>query len=559
MQNSDHDPVSATLRLIASDGIQSAWSLLDTLDRAQLSGDSEATTDALAAIAHAIRVCTPTHESNQAVVESFNHATDVSQSLPACGACGMRSTMSTSSEFQNKPLATLAHLRFTSEQEAEFQQQHELKRKVRSTYLSTSGHRYHVHPELVTQREEETVMLCGLCRRALAGGKIPSLSIADGCDYGVLSRLASHVPLRAIEERAVSLVRSLTVIKYKSASNEQPVILGHSIAFPHNGPSAAIESLTASNLATRVRSQVSLTFLCPSRLRNVMRDAGYRSTDLEVRPEAVISFLNIMKNTHELYQDIDVSELSSEAVAIELQSLRRQLVDDARFVNSEVAMEMDSIATNDVARVREHQDNHQQQEDAAPELPNLEGVDSSLLGGFTLNSADDINSAALQAILRAITPAETIRLRVSQTEDGALNEYLRLSSIVTATFPEIFPLGFLHKREGPLTARELKHLLLQFTNLPAKNHRLQFQLFNMLQRQAVSRGVTPRIRNEPGLDDEAMRLLRSESVRSSLERVARPIPESASRAQAESLAREQRQLLSKLLRVVTLAGGEVSF
>jgi hypothetical protein len=64
--------------------------------------------------------------------------------------------------------------------------------QLKSMYKSpASGILYHLHPELVAVDADgtESTHLCPSCSKVLRNGKVPSLSIAGGVDFGVRSRL----------------------------------------------------------------------------------------------------------------------------------------------------------------------------------------------------------------------------------------------------------------------------------------------------------------------------------------------------------------------------------
>lgn len=135
----------------------------------------------------------------------------------ACGSCGQRRfdfADDPTLAYVLRPVSDLHLLAYSPAEIEDFASKHHLWQTVKSSFLSSTGTRYHLHPELVTA--DETVYLCKDCNDALAAGKKHPLSIAGGTDYGVWQRTGLRMP---------SLVESLCWqcnACTSSSSNSQP-------------------------------------------------------------------------------------------------------------------------------------------------------------------------------------------------------------------------------------------------------------------------------------------------------------------------------------------------
>lgn len=158
---------------------------------------------------------------------------------------------------------------------------------VMSSYLSKTGVRYHLHPELVNVGDTETCSLCVAClqvmneeieieieiegidpdspdaevkiaERRLLQQKIraKSMSIAAGCDFGVLPRVQELTSPSILERSLLSPHRAYYVtVKVKSPTGlpGSRSLNGDIICFTQNGPAKALELLGSQGDTMRER------------------------------------------------------------------------------------------------------------------------------------------------------------------------------------------------------------------------------------------------------------------------------------------------------------------
>lgn len=94
---------------------------------------------------------------------------------------------------------------------------------------------YNIHPECLTLRNGcYYTNLCTICNYDIKNNKIPKFSIANGHDYGDISRLKDLLPLSVVEMHLISRNRMYaSIIKLKEGSNRQ--LVGNVIIFEHEG------------------------------------------------------------------------------------------------------------------------------------------------------------------------------------------------------------------------------------------------------------------------------------------------------------------------------------
>ena len=144
---------------------------------------------------------------------------------------------------------------------------------IMSTFMSSNGTRYHLHPELVKQGEVEVIYLCVDClqlvkeeddagtidlespddeakteKRNISRKKLreKSLCIAAGCDYGVLSRIKELTRPSVLERALLCPHRAYYVtVKVKNPMGLPGAksLQGDIICFTQDGPAEALELL----------------------------------------------------------------------------------------------------------------------------------------------------------------------------------------------------------------------------------------------------------------------------------------------------------------------------
>ncbi len=164
--------------------------------------------------------------------------------LLACAACGYRHLATSSRQFVEVPIEDdkLVPLRYTEEDEADFQKKSDVYKRLKSSYLF-GNQRFHLHPELVNASDPNAsplVLLCPTCNTALPKS-VPRIAIAAGVDFGNSRRL--NLPQLSLVEKCLLARHRVYAVVIKIGGFSSDRLMGHCIAIPHDGPDVSIKSL----------------------------------------------------------------------------------------------------------------------------------------------------------------------------------------------------------------------------------------------------------------------------------------------------------------------------
>ena len=197
--------------------------------------------------------------------------------LCSCGACGIRH-LDPTEYVQNVDLSNLDILRYSKEQEETFVSKSQRVtivvndigdtkeidcRDMLSFYKANTehdDHRYHLHPELVSEQENGKIVtdICKGCHSMILKGKIPPFSIANGIDFGRIRRLGLTMP-NIQEKLIVSKIRKyFCVVKIQPNNGStrnftMNKINGHVIMFAHDAPGVVKEVFAAEHIENVLR------------------------------------------------------------------------------------------------------------------------------------------------------------------------------------------------------------------------------------------------------------------------------------------------------------------
>ena len=164
--------------------------------------------------------------------------------LLACAACGYRHLATSSRQFVEVPIDDdkLVPLRYTEEDETDFQKKSDVYKRLKSSYLF-GNQRFHLHPELVNTSDPNSsplVLLCPTCNTALPNS-VPRTAIAAGVDFGNSRRL--NLPQLSLVEKCLLARHRVYAVVIKVGGFSSDRLMGHCIAIPHDGPDVSIKNL----------------------------------------------------------------------------------------------------------------------------------------------------------------------------------------------------------------------------------------------------------------------------------------------------------------------------
>jgi hypothetical protein len=122
-----------------------------------------------------------------------------------------------------------------------------------------------------------------------------------------------------------------------------------------------------------------------------------------------------------------------------------------------------------------------------------------------------------------LPPSEQDEWKITRDEVPA-NEFTTMQDILPGTFPDVFLLGQTYASKGLPKKRQIRHMLLQFTNCAATNRQLLFYLFDTLSRHDVVYNFAAKVRKDPSSWQTFSSLVASDSFREKL-RIAASNPQ----------------------------------
>ncbi|EPZ36432.1 DNA helicase PIF1, ATP-dependent domain-containing protein [Rozella allomycis CSF55] len=328
-------------------------------------------------------------------------------------------------------------------------------------------------------------MACQGCFASLTStsrNNVPYLSIASGIDYGYWKRieLSNNLkPLTLLESMLIAKIRLFGAI-IKLTGNDRRCIKGHIISFPHDGPDAVAQYNTNENILPNIKGLQVSPFL-------------------KVDFDNVTNWLNTLKNIHPQYAGIQI-DMSL--------SMQNNITTNATFDNSEESSHLDQTIGNDTANVRWTSaggDNESSKDDNAifnsvlltdpngSAFGSKQRVDAmeNVLSSFA-TSINDENQQYLNKQTLVGTSERTIRVVRDKTP---INEFRDQADLFYGAFPHLFLFGKGLPKVGHISERHRRHLLLQFHNEQANDHRFIFTLFNQIQRWEAIKSVNARVKN----------------------------------------------------------------
>jgi hypothetical protein len=420
-----------------------------------------------------------------------------------------------------------------------------------TSYLSSDGARYHLHPKFVTTGDES----CMFCKGCLAGvnSRTPSkLSVAGGTDFG--SRLPFE--LSVAEKVLLADVRLYSIVIKVSApglvDQQRSALRGHVISFMQNGPGAAVGAIGSLERFNDINQHIRVLFVGPAGDRDALEKRLFaRDGPLHIRAASVWNALQLRKALSEQHKDLIIPpfEQLETALAGVQASLRANQtnITDA----SVVALENDVMNNRnaDPAGVRNAQSDG---------LGHVAVMDSGV-------SLDTQLKTTLSALQQAVFPPDseaspTGGEQAARGGEGAqggavpvrrdeapICEYRENHLIIQGAF---WWLSLLGKGLGTVKSivpiKRSRHMLLFYDNRFALDAQFLFTLANQHMRAACARGVTACWRNHPDMARKFEELRQRDGLQDDF-----------SQALREPKGAKAKELLRLLLPLLTVSGRQV--
>ena len=362
----------------------------------------------------------------------------------------------------------------------------------------------------------------------------PPLSISGGKDFGDLRRhpdfLTYFSGFTEIDWMAIAPGRMYGILLKVSGANagsgKQRSLRGHLIGFRQNSI-AEVAKLSFPNM--ELHTMVSLTFVGPRKqYEKVMKAALPFGSFLTVDHDKFEKLLRAMQVLKDLgfaaYADVPDFEDVSNAAQFEAGrhyfnkdrtqagSFLNKVYQTVRNEADELVCKVDVVANNsDPAKAQQQAAEHHGVGD--PDIDDDHEViyerifvdDPSEVGRKTSSGDDDedMRSKTFTAALDLFVPPEaqqSSRPKNGPTliprESTPLNEFTENNDLFCSIVPQLFPLGKgPSKKNGPLTGKERRHLLLQYNPLVGNHPFIVPLLFDQLQRIGFTGNLAAAVRN----------------------------------------------------------------
>ena len=484
-------------------------------------------------------------------LEAYQDRVMLTKQLLSCGACGIRSY---TSKFHECSLRDqfIQLLKLNTAQIEEHERLGEFK-AVSSVYVDRDGDHFFLHPEVVRPEKdghEPTVTVCEECLESMKRKMIPELSVANGLDFGDLSRLPDLTipPLTLVELHICSPARLYSSILKLTTANGGSVIHGHVLVMRHDGPEKASRAI-ASLPYLEAAKTIEVVFV-GSKVDwdNKSKKQALGCRELQVRATVVNKFLRLKKAIDPQYSAITIKQVH------DLSKVTEELVKEAVVIDDPQAIRIDAIVTDDVAGVRVLEKN-----DACPKADDLESVlgepvsnpksegepaavkqqEPIISYAFLRQPDNESEGSASNRVLRAIAKTLDPRIKVSKAGE-ALNEFEENDSLYLETFPHLFLFGRGVPTKGPLPGKFVDHLLHQRTTVFAKDQRFLFTAFNQRQRHQNARAASGIASKHPLTAEKLGNLVNDPAFKEKVESAV----ENPSSAEARELLKEVSPLVS---------------
>ena len=535
----EQDP-EAALRLFHYNSNQLGYATSDHAEEAALGRAENFTAEsvpvALKMVWEKVKGAIVSQATKDECVRRYTGLMSHAKPLHACGACGVRAlTWRAEDVYRLVTLAELGLLAMSDEQQLAYRTVEDKYRVCLSAYTAKSGSVYHLHQELLegVEEGEEAVRICSKCDFHIGHGKIPPLSLANGLDAGVASRLG--LLDLSLAERMVIGMKILfgVVVKLRpgAGAGSQKGLLGNVIAFDSTGVESACEEFPRLH---RLDDSIRVHFVGKKNQLALHKAAALACVDLQVRPQVVYDYLEVLKALHPAYKNIRI--VRSEANTLAMQQAAENMLKNVVLVDTDLGMAIDHMSDSRLHGADAEGVGHGEPGtgtagaplgDPSPALEYVHVTNMTPSSGTVAQAAADNlasltmlydgfaspavpasdNSAGevapdgslpqpeLPSALSSPPPSRHVTITTSSTPT---NEFSDNHDLLYSVFSYNFLTGRgLGKGTGGLSEGLRQHLVQQFTCVFAHDQRFLFTLLNQLQRHTVSQVLAARVKNNP--------------------------------------------------------------
>ena len=490
-----------------------------------------------------------TMENVAACLKAFQEQVNLNRQLLSCGACGFRSySRGYRDVLLSDPILDPLKLKATQLEEYNLYGQF----KSVASVVEFEGTHFYLHPEVISPgQNSSSVTLCDDCHQSLRARRIPALSVANGLDFGDLSRLHDLTipPLTLVERHVASPCRMYMSIVKLAVAPGSSLLHGHVLTMRHTGPEAAAE-IVASLPHMENLSSIQVTFVGSREAWEKKRPNALTNHDLRARPGVLRHYLALKKAIDPQFAHLEVDV---DRCAQELEAVSQVLIDQVTIIDDKLTVKMDEIIHSDVANVRTGQDSDEPPlpEDAQPANPPV--MSHAYLSNPKTDHvpANNVTANVLAAVATTVQVEKKKKepvIAVRKIGSEPLNEFEENDTIFLSSFPHLFLFGRGVNAKGTLPEKFVQHLLHQRNCVFAKDSRFIFAVFNQRQRHQHARAASGFALKHPLSAEELGAMVNDEEFKKKLERAIKT-----------PTGTEAKEIVAKLTPLITMVSSKSDF
>jgi len=406
---------------------------------------------------------------------------------------------------------------------------------------------YHLHPELVDVDEAgiESIRICPTCLSKLKAKEKPPLSIAAGIDFGYYRRV-KDLEMPNLHESIILSLNEVVHVTIKISSNRRGHVnfglnrlKAHVILWPQTSVSSSLADLNPTIVFDqeflKKHSSVKYYFLDPTGKQfDHMTQMAFSSPVFLPRPWVLYQWFILLFKVHRWYTiysfpgypefeqmmqavitDIRNSAIRldnandlqlEDAIGSDVAQVQSTEIDDANANDENDMMIIDGENTSDGSLPLRYsfvlpscQDDHLNNETKLRAFQKMvktgptELPDDDYQIHPVHNAPEDTEAIDINSIFNENLDFETEEEHLIVTSirgHDPVNDFDKTDKVITTSFPHVFLLGRAYGRAtGNWTEVQRRHLLGQFTLVPAKARSLLGYMFDILTRVESINGV----------------------------------------------------------------------
>ena len=388
---------------------------------------------------------------------------------------------------------------------------------------------FHLHPEFVKPNKQHgfKARICSECKSYIEKGEVPEMSIANGVDFGASRRI--HLISPNVTERAIlARVRLyLTFVKLKhSEVYGHKKLKAHGIAFDHDSP----ERVTSLFDEDHIDNIIKMCFVGPEGEIDWMAKEAYGSSTIRGRAHVLYQWMAVLIKTHCQFSQLHLPPYNQVKATMERQN-DKMMHTNAVQITDDNMVAMEETIDDDIAEVRNNtEDISEKLQNETNARENVIQIDHSYVTKRSkvqndIETAQEvfINSCAdafqMDGTKHSNKSTKTVSndtdnentspseynngpentIPTSKRSSVPLSEFDQNDIIFPGAFPDVFLLGKVYNRakQGSLSFKQRKHLLLQFTEAAATSQSIIFYMFDQMQRHENIRGMSNTVKATP--------------------------------------------------------------